>query len=333
MATGMIKEDLNDLCLNDKSGLSVSRVSHIQFTNVYCYLCNYPLGTKCFYITPDRLVPSIMVILDLSRLRTSLPSKKQLQKPCSDDQFYDEFFKKCRQVKCRIFEIAAAGKCVSIMLRNKLNYVFNFEIVPSQPLNTSSLGHIWKALSVSLRDKFGFRRCSICSVVVKFTMTETGNNSHEHVKFYPSFVFTTSPSCEWNYLLYRAEQLRQTVSLWNVTYMIRYVNPSKDYEMKINILPVIYQRNKCASYYPDRFNCPWTTLTSTEMIELRNQTGNSTTLVTRQNEDGDFELCISAYKNLISGSKSCSLHIKHFTGARVMFLALFAMSMLKDVFM
>jgi hypothetical protein len=164
-------------------------------------------------------------------------------------------------------------------------------------------------------------------------MAETGNNSHEHVKLYPSFVFTTSPSCGWNYLLSRAEQLRQTVSLWNVTYMIRYVNPSKDYEMKINILPVIYQRNKCASYYPDRFNCPWTTLSSTEMAQLRNQTGNSTTLVTRQNEDGDFELCISAYKNLISDSKSCSLHIKHFTGARVMFLALFAMSMLKDVFM
>jgi hypothetical protein len=113
--------------------------------------------------------------------------------------------------------------------------------------------------------------------------------------------------------------------------MTTYFSNPQEYVAFTQTLPAIYKQNRCAFYYPDRFNCPWMTLTLPEMSELRNRTGNSTTLKTRQSEDGDFELCISTYQKFIRDSKSCSSQIKLFIGARIMFIALFGVIMLKDV--
>ena len=230
-----------------------------------------------------------------------------------------------------MFATAVAGRCVSFVSKTKLNYAFNFEFIPTQPVSTTYLTAILQNMSASFRHKFGFKRCTVCEVATNFNVSQIGYGGQEKVMLYIRFVFSTSFTCEWAYLQSRAQWLYQTENssllLGNVTFKIRYYTSPQEFSSKVRQLGVMDTPRKCPFYYPGGFSCPWTTLSSIEMEELRNQTGNSFTYLTRTNKNGDFELCIDAYKNILRGIKSDSVQNKY-TG--FMILPVLVMAILKD---
>ncbi|XP_045160679.2 uncharacterized protein LOC123525595 [Mercenaria mercenaria] len=311
-----IDKELNELCLKDNSALSVFH-GKWQYANVYCYLCNRQKAAVCDTENPDKVIQSIILLLDLSLLRMGKisPEEEEKEHQCTGHTFYDELFDTCREIRCQMFDVASEGKCVSIVQKGEMNYAFNFELVPKHPLNHQQwnrvdIREVLDALS-TFQSKLGFRKCRRCSVNVRYNLNPTMQyKTYSHVKFYLQFVFTATPYCERKYLLSRAEWLENgqlPVPLaQNITLTARYIWSRDKYTNITKSLITVYHKNRCLRIVldPSRFaNCPKITLSLDEFVKIGNLTSTQQLKAVRNEYDG-FDVCLDEYKRYVGDIKS-----------------------------
>ncbi|XP_045190954.2 uncharacterized protein LOC123547764 [Mercenaria mercenaria] len=321
-----IDKELNELCLEDKSALSVFHGYKWQYANVYCYLCNEQKAAKCDTENPDKVLQSITLLLDLSLLRMGKisPEEEEEEKghQCTGPTFYDELFDTCREIRCQMFDVASEGKCISIAQKGKMNYAFNFELVPKQPWNRQQWNHVdisefLDALS-TFQSKLGFRKCRRCSVNVRYNLNPTMQyKTYSHLKFYLQFVFTTTPYCERKYLLSRAEWLengQHPASLaQNITFTARYIWSQDEYTNITESLITVYHKYRCRAFDPSRLaNCPKITLSLDEFVKIGNLTRTQQLKAVRNEYDG-FDVCLDEYKRYVHDIKSHSAKSRYST--------------------